>query len=204
MQSLFVPTPDWLDRDRELIESGKFFPDPQSFKFVLGILQYLYTTHAGLTDRQVIEFVSLIQHLSLVDCFHLPLERGVKTSSFWYYCHYGFCLSFGSLVEKVDFWIERNLPGGHTFWHGDLNWWHSFIFSGVSEFKMNVEYNRCRMAQHCLGIFESGSWDAMSKEKAQKFQRRYPKTLLPWRDGKLDGFTYRFLIKCWKKRLGIA
>jgi hypothetical protein len=212
MHRLFVPVPDWLDQSKELKAVKSCYPPPHSNEFLLETFLSLY--QLGLTDRQVVELTTLFIVLAEQDLFYVePTKpKAEKLGSFsWYRKGSKFCLSCFSLTELINEWVKDNLSKDNTrscvsqtFWGGAETWLLFFIRSGTEkQFIKLVERTKIRFAQHCLNVPMTGVWDSRSIEACKNFQGELPKVLIPWKNGGLDGFTYKILARGWKKRKGL-
>lgn len=208
MHRPFVPVPGWLVVSNEFRggSSPTLFGVPDSVEFLLNCFKTLYSV--GMSDRQVVELTALLIWLTKRSTFHVPLTKtGLSQNVLWYQYHSRFCLACPSLDHKIRAWIDIYLPRydfraarPQAFWSQTKNWFEFFVESGdLEEFMALVEKTRNRFAQHYLGLPTTGIWDVKSVEACKKLQMAFPKSLMPWRNGSLDGFTYRFLVRAWRK-----
>lgn len=212
MHRLFVPVPDWLDHSKERKTVKPCYPPPHSNEFLIESFFALY--QLGLTDRQVVELTTLFMVLVEQElfCVELTKPKAERLNCFgWYRNGSKFCLSCFSFAELINEWVKDNLSRDNThscvsqtFWAGAERWLLFFIRSGFEkEFLKLTERTKIRFAQHCLNVPMTGVWDSRTIEACKNFQAEFPKTLIPWKNGELDGFTYKILARGWKKRKGL-
>lgn len=208
MHRPFVPVPGWLSAETN--HTRRFVSDQNSIEFLLTCFKTLYSL--GLSDRQTLELTALFIWLSDKAEFHVPLAEpcdGSKTGVPWYLFHSAFFLNAESLEQKIKAWMAWFLAKNdlrtvsvQSFWYETKNWFEFFVSKSdeIEKFQTLVVKTRNRFGQHCLGLVESGVWDRRSIEECKKFQNSFPKSLVPWKNGNLDGFTYKYLIRSWKKK----
>jgi hypothetical protein len=207
MHRPFTPVPSWLDSERRGIEDPLLFPSPGSLEFLLISFEALYGL--GMSDRQVVELTALLICLSKDNKFHIPLNENTSFSTNWYLNGSRFFLCCSNLGEKVQRWVEANLPksdlrsgSSQAFWSESRNW-PGFFFQDLEEFGKVVQKTRNRFVQQFFRLPDTGIWDGRAVEVAKRFQVGFPRSLLPWKNGTLDGFTYKFLARSWRKRKGM-
>ena len=207
MHRPFIPVPSWLNPEHRSIEDPSLFPSPDSLEFLLVCFETLYGL--GMSDRQVVELTALLTCLSKSNKFHIDLNESSSLSTDWYLNGSRFFLCCSNLGEKVWRWVERNLPksdlrsgSSQAFWSESKNW-SQFFFQDFEEFRKMAEKTRNRFAQQFFGLPDTGIWDGKAVEVAKRFQAGFPRSLLPWKNGTLDGFTYKFLARSWRKQKGM-
>lgn len=205
MHSPFTPVPSWLDPTHRGTEPK--LPAPETAGFPAICFDVLYRLR--MTDRQVVELTSLLICLAKKNRFHVPFHANEPSSSYWYIHSSKFYRSFNRLNDKVLAWVEFFLPKSNercirsqTFWT-ETKGWNRFFLEDVSEFDQEVERTRNKLAQMFFDVKPTGIWDQMMIDITKRFQNGFPKNLMPWKKGYLDGFTFKFMAKAWRKRRGI-
>lgn len=218
MHKPFSPIPSWLNPAKG-VDSGTplslVVKEPQEFQALF--FQALYGL--GLTDRQTTEITSLFLLILNNRADHLARiqisEEGVKRwkvlhpgkDPSWYRDGFRFFWVFETLEEFLGTWIILNLPKGHGFWlGGDSHWVLPFLLGPEQEdtFRKITEKVRILLAQSVLGVPQTGVWDKASALACRAFQQGHTQTILPWKVGLLDGFTYRALAELWRARKGLS
>lgn len=216
MHRPFTPIPVWLDTTRRIdIEHSSRFPEPESIEFLLASFETLYCL--GMTDRQVVELTVVLGCLERRNLFHIPLTEPSSPITVlpdsWYLNNSRFFLACPTLEQKIQRWVEMFLPrndlrsaSAQTFWSESSKNWQGFFLGELdgSEFDRLVQKTKNRFAQRFLGLPDTGVWDQRSQEVLKKVQAGVPKALLPWKNGTLDGFSYRFLARAWKRKHGFV
>jgi len=209
MQRLFVPVPDWLDQSKRISWERVPFPKPLSSEFLLDSFRTFY--RMGMTDRQVVELSSLLCLLIANNKHHIMINKTMAElaqEKGWYCYGSEFCLGYSSFSDFLTSWVDIRVPKsdmrsspGSCFWKMSEEWVRFFLDTEELElFREFVVATRNKFAQHCFGIPMTGSWDAYSIKVCRKYQEMFPKSVLPWRDGMLDGITYKFLAKHWRSK----
>ena len=225
MHKPFVRTPEWLVGFKEVDEHNRrktpFFSIAnknslsQLLLFQLSCFESLYKL--GLNDRQVIELTALMILLyRKQDCLdHIPVTKervlSIDTdviSIRWMRVGFGYFWYFESLDEFFREWIDYNLNkrdrSGEAFCLMDYDWPLSFLDGDRRELDLLTGQLRILFAQHCFSVMVTGSWNPQIKTVCKRYQELFPKSMIPWRQGNLDGFTYKLLAKSWRKSKGLA
>jgi hypothetical protein len=114
------------------------------------------------------------------------------------------------LDQKVSGWVEfflskedlRNF-GAQAFWSGSEKWIELF-FDNPDEYRREVARTKNRFVQEFFGLNPTGEWNVPISNMIRKFQDRTPKSVIPWKTGVLDGFTFKFIARMWRKQRGIV
>jgi len=224
MHRPFAPIPLWLNPSRgvepnALLDFGikKFGMTTlqQTLAFQLLCFEALY--RLGLTDRQTTELTALILllHQKGGKVARVPMtEESVRVWKeahpgevpFWCRDGFRFCWAFSTVQEFFEVWMTLRLPKNGKFWRGEKSWVLPFLDEkevALNLYKRLTERLRILFAQHVLGVVPAGVWSKESILACKAFQEAYPKTLMPWKTGLLDGFTYRTLAMHWRAQRGI-
>ena len=224
MHRPFTPVPLWLNPSKEVepnarldfgIKKFEVTTLQQTLAFQLLCFEALY--RLGLTDRQTTELTALILllHQKGGKVAKVPMtEESVRVwkeghpgeEPFW--CRDGFrlCWVFSTVQEFFEVWMALHLPKNGKFWREEESWALPFLNgkeATLSLYKRLTERLRILFAQHVLEVVPAGVWSKESVLACKAFQEAYPKTLMPWKGGLLDGFTYRTLARHWRARRGI-
>lgn len=224
MHRPFTPVPLWLNPSKEVEPNARLdfgikkfgvTTLQQTLAFQLLCFEALY--RLGLTDRQTTELTALILllHQKGGKVAKVPMtEESVRVwkeghpgeEPFW--CRDGFrlCWVFSTVQEFFEVWMALHLPKNGKFWREEESWALPFLNgkeATLSLYKRLTERLRILFAQHVLEVVPAGVWSKESVLAGKAFQEAYPKTLMPWKGGLLDGFTYRTLARHWRARRGI-
>lgn len=205
MHKPFVPVPDWLVPANH--QSSDLQPKPDSTEFIFLTFQTLYGL--GMSDRQVVELTSVFIWQNSRDLFHVPLIKTPELQNVSWYVHRSkFYLGCSSVDQKIRAWVEAYLPKNdlrsapsQSFWAETKNWFGFFV-DNLVELDNIIRTTKNRFVQRCLCVPETGVWDLRSVEACKKLQVEFPKSVMPWKSGRLDGFTYRFLARNWRRHQG--
>ena len=199
MHRPFVPTPDWLESNKEVM--CPLVDNRSEIELILCCFRALYESFQDLTERQVTELTALILVLGVDNLTReLVSETDLEPGMFWYQRHLRFYGVYPTIEGRVVGWVRKNLPKNAPFWSKSEDWWKLFVTDSVryQEVLKRVRYS---FAQHLFKIPVTGQWGEYSRTVCKLFQTKGPQTLLlPWKTGELDGFTYKLLVKIWKRR----
>jgi len=223
MHRPFSPVPLWLDPSkgvgtRDSLDFGTKKPGrtalEQALEFQLLCFAALY--RLGLSDRQTAEVTTLILLLhnkeGRVARIQMTQDSVARWKAehpgqdpFWYRDGFRFFWAFDGLDEFFEAWMTLNLPRTERFWLGAEDWVVPFLEgeATMDSFKKLTDKLRVLFAQHVLGLPVTGVWDRPTMAACKTFQEAFPKVMMPWRGGLLDGFTYRALARHWRLRQGI-
>jgi hypothetical protein len=225
----FTPVPRWLDISLETSERHVYTKTPSytrylpelelALEFQLLCFESLY--RLGLTDRQAAEVTALVillhkryGHVTLVPITEEGVEKWKrenpgKIGPRWFREGSRFFWAFDTLDEFFQAWMELHLPKsckhsgvGQRFWAGLDDWPLIFVGGDRVELDKVTERLRILFAQHCLRVPVTGWWDTTTLLACKRFQMTYPKVMMPWKTGVLDGFTYKALARMWKNQKG--
>lgn len=202
----FTPIPDWLDLQLEVTKESCVFPTHDSLEFILTSFETL--CGLSMTERQVAELTGLLVYLSENGKFEVRLtKQATRSKQHWYRTDSHFFLAAPDLNAKIKEWVERHLSKASrkhpdAFWSGDSSWFKPFLLKAEDEIRVQtlIQEIKIRFARHFFGLSDLKVWDQTASVTLKKFQKRYPKSLMPWRTGSLDGFSYKFINGLWKKR----
>lgn len=231
MHKPFVLIPEWLDPSMEVpvarnhhhqqqhtLGKGKATGFDEALAFQLLCFESLY--RLGLSDRQVVEVtaVTILLHKKFGHVTLVPMTRervmvwkeANKGNPRWFRVKREFYWVFENTGEFFKEWLAVNLPHddpksgiGAMFWAGNPEWPLIFLGGDLTEFHKLVELVKIIFAQHCFKLPVTGTWSRECIVTCKLFQEKFPKRLLPWKNGKLDGFTYRIIALRWKRKQGL-
>jgi hypothetical protein len=194
MRGYFVPIPDWLKYEKRVQEPKLFvsFTD-----FILQCFEKLYRLH--FSDRRVVILTSYLWSKQVVGELCIP---ATNNDIEWYEKNSRFYQAFRSLGDLIESWIDIHLADSP--WIMDKFWYLLKIPPEDWEsFEDLIQIVKNKFAQHCLGVPETGVWNNYTSLVCRHLQAKVSKTVLPWKNGTLDGFTCKFLAKIWRKRRNI-
>lgn len=226
MHKPFVLIPEWLDptmevsmdyKQKTFLTHGKGAGLEDALAFQLLCFESLY--RLGLSDRQVVEVtaVAILLHKKFGHVTLVPITEAQakewkdrnnnRPGPKWFRIKRDFYWAFDSTEEFFREWLALNLPKndpesgiGKMFWSGNPDWALIFLGGDLTAFNQLVEVIKMLFAQHCLKLPITGIWTKECFMVCKSFQDKFPRKLIPWKYGKLDGFTYRILALRWKRK----
>ena len=229
MHKPFVLIPEWLDptmetsmdyTQRTFLTHSMDGGLKDALAFQLLCFESLY--RLGLSDRQVVEVtaVTILLHKKFGYVTLVPItECRVKEwkdknknqpGPRWFRIKRNFYWAFDDTTEFFREWLALNLSEndpesgiGRMFWSGNPEWALIFLGGDLGAFNLLTEMLKVVFAQHCFKLPITGVWGKECRAICKSFQEKFPKKLIPWKTGKLDGFTYRILTFRWKRKMGL-